>query len=329
MSSRRGLGAFAVFAVLAGPTSAESRNAAPATAQSGAANSQTYVDAVGDAKPGELDIHRVTVSNDDLGRLRISTEIPPHQRLPPKKMIILYLDVDRNSRTGSGLGYDFAIYHYWTGEVSLSIRSGRSWRDVPGSGITARNLAVEIDRSALGRPASFDFSSTTYTYGSGATSAGDVAGESRYNVIAPANPNLPARFAQEWHASGVTRLRAPTAGEPYAYAAAFRLRSNGKWLVNGRANCVSTFQRRIGSAPYAHFAPRSVTFARVDRKPAFICKFRDIHRARRGHFILITLSVKNDAGGVVARSYKHHQVPRKTKPPPPKYPQRTKTREER
>jgi hypothetical protein len=84
-STSRELYVCVLVVLLIGVPSAQARTAAPDAPCGGQANSRTYVDERGDAtidrrgrqRPGGLDIHNVTVSNSDAGRIHFSIRIPP------------------------------------------------------------------------------------------------------------------------------------------------------------------------------------------------------------------------------------------------------------
>ena len=74
-----------------------------------AANSGSFLDEVGDARPAP-DIRRVSVANDDAGVVTIRVELADRTTLAAEDNVTVGIDADQNPETGSVLyGVDFAL----------------------------------------------------------------------------------------------------------------------------------------------------------------------------------------------------------------------------
>jgi hypothetical protein len=104
-----------------------------------------------------------------------------------------------------------------------------------------------------------------------------------------------ARVVQTWKQNGVGGAT-PIAGGPFTYAVAFKVRETGAYLKAGTPTCRVSFDRAGSHRP---MQPKSVSFATVQTKPAFVCKLRDIPRAFRGALLTVRLAVQDAATGTV------------------------------
>ena len=106
---------------------------------------------------------------------------------------------------------------------------------------------------------------------------------------------LPARVVQTWTRNGVSGAT-PIAGGPFTYAVAFKVRETRAYLTAGTPTCRVSFDR---AGSHRTMPPKSVSFATVQTKPAFVCKLRDIPRALRGALLTVRLAVQDAATGRV------------------------------
>jgi hypothetical protein len=151
--SRRHLMALALVAVFA---AAETHAGVAAARRQPLARSQVYVDASGDA-PNAPDIVSVAVANDDLGWLTLTVSFANRPGLLPSDLLVVGLDVDRDTRTGGPMGMDYALSATTAG-AELGVWDSSSWSgsgywDVPGAAtmsVSGHSVALSTRVDQLG-----------------------------------------------------------------------------------------------------------------------------------------------------------------------------------
>jgi hypothetical protein len=127
-----------------------------------AAGSVTYADPTGDGR-GAPDIQRVSVSNDDNGRISFRITVDA-LAIPSDTRIFVFLDTDRNDATGDPdvLGADYVIADDESDHTfDIARWSATEWVDTPYESVDvhadATGVSIAIDRSELGNTGGFDF----------------------------------------------------------------------------------------------------------------------------------------------------------------------------
>lgn len=169
-----------------------------------AANSARFEDPTGDNDPAAPDISTVEVGNDDAGILAFRITLPNREDLGEREFVAVYVDLDRDRRTGCDLGvmgadYNLGVFGHADPRLDFASRNKASREchvvetTQPSSLSTsfdkaARTLTVSIDRCDLRKATSFYFLVATSVPG---VPVGDFAANSgrwSYDVVAPDVP---------------------------------------------------------------------------------------------------------------------------------------------